>query len=139
MVKPSMAKEQSANKLLAQEWLKKGEEDELTVQSLLKHRDGAPSSVCFLSQQIAEKYLKACLVFHKKKFPKTHLLEHLLELCLEINISFKELQKEVVLLDTFYVPTRYPGDYPEFTWNKAEIASQAASKIKKAVSAKIKI
>lgn len=134
-----MAEEQRVNGFLAQEWLKKAEEDELTIRSLLKHRDGAPSSVCFLSQQIAEKYLKACLVFHKKKFPKTHLLEHLLELCLEIDPLFGELQKEVTLLDTFYVPTRYPGEYPEFTWDKAEIAHQAAEKIKTAVLQKIKI
>lgn len=130
---------EAPHELLTKEWIKKAEEDELTVQSLLKHRDGAPSSVCFISQQIAEKYLKACLVFHKKKFPKTHLLEHLLELCLDIDTSFGALKEEIALLDTFYVPSRYPGEYPEFTWSKAEAASQAAEKIKTAVLQKIKI
>lgn len=58
------------NEEIYQEWLKKAEDDELNAKSILKHRDGTPSGVCFLSQQIAEKCLKTLLVFNKKEFPK---------------------------------------------------------------------
>ena len=54
-----------------EEWIKKAADDELNAQSPYT-RDGAPSGVCFLSQQIAEKYLKALLVFHHKPFLKVH-------------------------------------------------------------------
>ena len=37
-------------------WFSKADEDELSVRAVLK--EGAPSTACFLSQQIAEKYLK---------------------------------------------------------------------------------
>ncbi|MBI2459091.1 MAG: HEPN domain-containing protein [Parcubacteria group bacterium] len=45
-------------KIIAARWVRKARDDELNIRSILKHRDGAPSGVCFLSQQMAEKYLK---------------------------------------------------------------------------------
>jgi HEPN domain-containing protein len=59
---------------LAKEWYRKAEDDLLSVRAILK--EGAPSTACFLSQQIAEKYLKGHLVFLAAPFPKVHdLLE----------------------------------------------------------------
>ena len=43
------------------EWLDKANDDYLNAKSILNHKDGAPSGVCFLSQQLAEKCLKALL------------------------------------------------------------------------------
>jgi len=42
------------------------------------------------------------------------------------------------ILTTYYFETRYPGDYPEFSWQDAEQAYDAAKKIKKFVLEKIK-
>lgn len=55
-----------------QEWFKKANEDDLSAQSLLRHRDGTASVACFLSQQMAEKYLKGLLVSCASSFPKIH-------------------------------------------------------------------
>lgn len=62
------------NGLNIREWIKKATEDELSCKSILRHMDASPSSVCFMAQQMGEKYLKALLVFHKKEFPKISMI-----------------------------------------------------------------
>ena len=132
-----------ANKFLHQElqveeWVKKAKDDELNACSILTHRDGTPNCVCFLSQQMAEKYLKAFLVYKKKWFPKIHPLDRLVELCIKLDFSFKELKEDAIFLTEFYVPARYPGDYPEFDWEEAEQALEATERIRDFVLNKIK-
>lgn len=61
----------SSQELQAEEWIKKAHDDELNAQSILKHRDGTPAGVCFLSHQMAEKYFKAFLVFMVSKNPSS--------------------------------------------------------------------
>jgi len=119
-------------------WFKKADEDELSAVAILDDRDGAPSTVCFLSQQITEKYLKGLLVFFGKRFSKIHDLIELEELILTIDQDIKEFEAELDFLNRFYIESRYPGDYPEFTWNDAEEAYKGAKKIKEFVLNKIK-
>lgn len=128
----------SSQEQLHREWFKKAGEDELSINAIMKE-SGAPSTACFLSQQMAEKYLKGFLVFHKKEFPKIHQLERLLQLCKEMDLSFEELGEEAVLLSEFYVESRYPGDWPEFSWDDARKAYKAATRIKDFVLKKIQI
>lgn len=45
---------------------------------------------------------------------------------------------EAKFLTDFYVTTRYPGDYPEFTWRDAETAYEAAQRVKEFVLKKLK-
>lgn len=116
--------------LRVSEWIKKANDDELTGASILRHRDAPPNGVCFVSQQMAEKCLKAFLVARKKSFPKIHPTDALWEMCHELDETFDEIKKECVDITGFYVETRYPGDYPEFTWKDAEDAFVAANKIK---------
>lgn len=128
----------SSQELQAKEWIKKADEDRLFAESILRHRDAPPSGVCLHSHQAAEKLLKAFLVFHKKWFPKIHETDALWELCREINKSFDIIKEVAVYLTEFYTETRYPGDYPEFSWEDAEKAYAAAMKIKDFVLNKIK-
>jgi len=128
-------------KILVGEWEEKAKDDELNISSILRHRDGTPALVCFLSQQMAEKHFKALLVSKSGDFPKIHSLLRL-SLLLEkyypaIN---KELKREIVLLEPFYVGTRYPAEMNQdpFTWEKAEKAYKAAKKVKKIISKKLK-
>ncbi|MEK9183556.1 MAG: HEPN domain-containing protein, partial [Patescibacteria group bacterium] len=85
-----------------------------------------------------EKYFKAFLAFQGKNVRKVHDLNALLTLCLDIDASFNELKSEADSLDKFYTETRYPGNYPEFTFKEAENALQAAIRIKGFVLSKIK-
>ena len=64
--------------LQAAEWIAKSRDDELNAASILRHRDGAPSGVCFLAQQMSEKLLKAFLVQERGNYPKIHSLPKLL-------------------------------------------------------------
>ncbi|MBI5306296.1 HEPN domain-containing protein [Candidatus Wolfebacteria bacterium] len=123
--------------LLAEEWIKKAKDDELNASSILKHRDGTPSGVCLLSHQMAEKYFKAYLVLKKGSYPKIHFLDKLTEISMKIDHSFIELKEEVALLDPFYTPTRYPGDYSDFLWDDAEKAFRATLRIKEFILDKI--
>lgn len=124
--------------LILEEWIKKAGEDELSCKSILKHRDGAPSSVCFMSQQMAEKYLKGFLVYKEKYFPKIHDLKRILSLCKEIEKDFEKLNEEAVKLSEYCVETRYPGDYPEgISWKMAEEAFELANNVKNFVKSQI--
>lgn len=49
-------------KILTKEWVLKAQEDERSAEILIKE-GGSPNTICFSAQQIAEKYLKAFLVF----------------------------------------------------------------------------
>lgn len=114
-------------------WFEKANDDELNARSILTHRDGAPSGVCFLSQQTTEKYLKALLVFHDKKFPKVHDLLKLETLLMDFEPDINNIHQNLVLLNRYYIETRYPGDYLEFSWKEAKKALEAATQIKKFV------
>ncbi|KKQ21621.1 MAG: hypothetical protein A3G45_02775 [Candidatus Staskawiczbacteria bacterium RIFCSPLOWO2_12_FULL_37_15] len=132
---------QEAKKTLIFEWVKKAEDDELNVLSTLKHKDGTPSLVCYLSHQISEKYFKALLLFYTNDCPKIHNLAKLSSLISPYipDISGK-LKSEITSLDPYYIKTRYPADIPFelFTWKMAEKAYESAKKVKDFVLEKIK-
>lgn len=123
----------------AGEWVGKAQEDELSAKSILKHRDGSPGTVCFLSHQMGEKYLKAFLVSRVRKYQKIHFLDALVKDCAKIDSSFREISKLAIFLNAFYIPSRYPADYPDFFWEDAEEAYKAAEEIKNFVMNKIKL
>lgn len=125
------------NELNIEEWIKRATDDELSAKAILEDRDGAPSTVCFLSQQMAEKYLKAFLVAKQKDFPKIHQLDQLLALCLKTDQDFEYLKKDAISISDYWVDARYPGDYPEFSWEDAEEAFEAAMRIKDFILGKI--
>ena len=68
----------------------------------------------------------------KRAIPK------LVELCGKFDSSFEELKEDAIFLTEFYIPVRYPGDYPEFSWSEAEQDFKAAVKIKEFVLRRIK-
>ena len=109
-----MARNRTHADLLVEEWVKKATDDELNAQSILRHRDGTAGGVCFLSQQMAEKYLKAFLVHREGRYPKVHPTDALWELCVALDPAFAVIKEDAVFLTHFYVPSRYPGDYPDF-------------------------
>lgn len=117
------------------EWADYAEED-LIMAELALQENGPPNQICYHSQQAAEKYLKGLLVFHKKKFEKSHQLSYLLELCEDVDPSLKELREDAIYLTQFYIETRYPGDVPNFSRNEAQRAYEAAQRIKQFIVSK---
>lgn len=126
----------NTNLALANEWFAKATDDELSIKDILNDREGSPNTVCFLCQQMAEKYLKGYLVFYNVEFPKIHQLDKLINFCKKIDRQFEKFKKESEFLSEFYIAARYPGDYPVFSFVDAEKAYKAALRIKKFVIAK---
>lgn len=69
------------------------------------------------------------LVFHQKPFLKVHDLLDLETRLLEREPGVKNLHQGLVLLNRYYIETRYPGDYPEFSWEDADEAFMATISI----------
>lgn len=67
---------------------------------------------CFLSQQSAEKILKAYL-YEKGKHPVWgHSVSDLVDDCTEYDKDFEKLFSLAGPLDRYYIPTRYPDGLP---------------------------
>ncbi len=96
------------NEILA-EWISKAEGDYAVAKREMEVSGGNHDAVCFHSQQMAEKYLKAFLFKNKVDFPKVHNLVELLELCLAIDSSFEECREFLDRLEDYAVLYRYPG------------------------------
>lgn len=116
----------------AQEWLAKAGEDEQSIRAILKE-DGAPSTACFLAQQMVEKCLKSLLTFHGKAFRKVHDLLQLAAELQEVEPAVQELLDDLKVLNRYYVSTRYPGDFPEFTMPECQKAFEAAQRVRQFV------
>jgi HEPN domain-containing protein len=67
---------------------------------------------CYLSQQTAEKALKAFLAGRSKKVPHIHELDELHKRCLAHDSAFQSITQHRVDLNIFYNPVRYPEAEP---------------------------
>lgn len=122
---------------LCHEWALKAEED-YQAALVLAHSKKHPllNSVCFHSQQAAEKYLKSYLVLKDVRFTKTHDLILLKNLCVKRDGEFELLSDLVVTLNPYAVEFRYPGEQANRRDVKRTLA--AAKEIRDWVRRKIK-
>jgi len=120
-------------------WFKRADEDLSLIEVLLKEESFFPNPICFHAEQAAEKYLKGFLAHHGLHVRKIHDLEVLVEDCKKINPSFEAIQDNARFLNQFYIESRYPDDYIEFSSKDAKEAYVAAKNIKELVLEKIKI
>jgi HEPN domain-containing protein len=96
----------------ALEWAEYAEEDFLLAKSALRRKKPLTTASCFHSQQCAEKYLKALLIFKGREFPKTHDLVILDRLCNQSGILTGLDKEDLGRLSAYAVHTRYPGSQP---------------------------
>jgi len=92
----------------AQKWRDFAREDLQMAQ--LAMRDSLFNQVCFHAQQAAEKTLKSLIIAAGVLPPKTHKLGDLLGL-LPVAVP-DDLRRRLLLLDRYYMPTRYPDAVP---------------------------
>ena len=112
------------------EWLQKAEGDFKTANHLLQSGTDFLDGATFHSQQAAEKYLKAFLVWHQIEFPKTHDLEALLKLAKKADDKIPEILRDAAILTPYEVNYRYPGDYPNVSGRDAEQALRLAERVR---------
>lgn len=107
-----------------QRWLEQAQTDLKWVRHLADQ--GAHYLVCFLAQQAAEKALKAVLYARGQELVLGHSVR---QLCQESAVEeprFAAHLDEWAVLDSYYIPTRYPnglpGDIPARVYNRESAA-----------------
>ena len=126
----------------AKRWLEQAVEDLTSAEILSQH--GRYYLVCFLSQQIVEKALKAVIYFDGEDLVLGHSVQNLIERVSKIDIKFKELKAKLPILDSYYIPTRYPNGLPDgipadvFTKEAARNALELAKSTVESVQGYIK-
>ncbi len=120
-------------------WLIKANNDLKVAENELKMplEERVTEAVCFHSQQAVEKFLKAYLITKNIEFGKTHNLEYLLELCIKVDLDFKEI--DVGNLTFYAVEVRYPNEFYIPTTKEAEECIKIARKVKEFVLSKLKV
>ena len=112
------------------EWVQKAEGDFKTATHLRQSGTDFLDGATFHSQQAAEKYLKALLVWHQIEFPKPHDLEALLKLAGKADDKIPEILRDATILTPYGVDYRYPGDYPNVSRPDAEQALGLAERVR---------
>src|ERR1700677_5059372 len=98
-------------KQVTRDWIRKAEEDYLAALYLARRRKRQlHNSVCFHCQQSAEKYLKARIEEAALRVPKTHDLESLLNVVIQVEPLWVALRPALQNLTDFAVDFRYPGN-----------------------------
>ena len=132
MKPPEVIKEE-----FTREWVRKTEIDFKTAGHLCHGGPDFAEGTAFHSQQAAEKYLKAFLVWHQIEFQKTHDIEALLRLAEKVNDKLPEILREAVILTPYGVDYRYPGEYPEVTIADAKRALRLADCVRAEVRSRL--
>jgi HEPN domain-containing protein len=104
---------------LVRSWLRKAGSDITAADATL--RAGALDAACFHAQQAAEKYLKAFLNNAGVRFPFTHNLTKLVEICAGVDSSFATIAPTVEPLTPYAVELRYDEEF----WPDKETAEAA--------------
>ncbi len=89
---------------VAKEWLKAAQDDLILLEDI-KNNTHITNLIAFHSQQVIEKSLKALLEYQHKKVPRTHKLQHLVDVA-EIEVNDTLIQ----ILDELYIDARYPSE-----------------------------
>jgi HEPN domain-containing protein len=92
------------------QWMRRARDD-LAVARLV-YREDYFSHACFLSQQSIEKALKGYLLWAAHDYPRVHRLAELAARCQAHDADFEALLADCIVVDQYYVPTRYPNGVP---------------------------
>ena len=123
---------------LAWAWLQKAEGDLQSANILIHGEAKHLDTGVYHCQQVGEKALKAWLTVKETPFPKTHDLEILLHLCKKMNVDFRDLSEDALLLTPFATEFRYPGDVWEPELEDAENAYCSAERFVNFIKTRLK-
>ena len=96
-------------KKVTTEWMDRVEGDWKVARREIRAADPVYNIVCFLSQQCAEKHIKAFLEEHDIPFGKTHDLVVLLSLTGGRVPELEGIRSGLAYLSPFAIAARYPG------------------------------
>ncbi|HEY4219469.1 MAG TPA: HEPN domain-containing protein [Gemmatimonadaceae bacterium] len=116
------------------EWLESAERDVRHADLLRRTSTDYWPEICWLSQQMCEKFIKALLVSRFVRPERTHNLTELLAATRRNGIDLGALDDECALLTEHAIAPRYPAGMG-LTEENARVASAAANRIVSAVRA----
>jgi HEPN domain-containing protein len=105
-------------------WLEQAQADLKWTRHL--YEEGAYYLACFLAQQSAEKALKAFLYAQGEERVTGPSVRSLCSRATAYDASFGDQADEWGILDSYYVPTRYPNGLPDDI--PARVYNQAAAR-----------
>ena len=120
-----------------EDWLIKAEHDLKSAKKLFGGDDPINDTALYHTQQCAEKALKAYIAFNDKPIEKTHDIQLLLELCIEMDEEFDNLYRNGISLNPYSTIFRYPGPASEPDSDDVKNAIEIAEKIMDFVLMKI--
>ena len=118
---------------VARVWMSQASYDLESARLMM--REGFYSHVCFMSQQVAEKTLKALAYYRGDTDARGHTIKALL---ISLEMSYPDLSRFYEIVDTleaYYIPTRYPDALPSgapyeiYQYEDAEDALYSAEQI----------
>jgi HEPN domain-containing protein len=122
---------------VARVWLQRARSDLRLAETALNTPGVVPEDACFHAQQTAEKSLKALLIAQGTPFPRTHVLETLLDLLKAAGVEAPTDVDEAFVLTQYAVETRYPGDWEPVGLEEARLAIQKAEQVLEWIEARI--
>lgn len=114
---------------LVQIWLERAHSDLNLGRAALRARGILPEDACFHAQQCAEKAIKGLLTKHGIDFPRTHVIETLLDFLKANGVSVPNIVDESFVLTQYAVQTRYPGEWEPVTKKEAQRALERAAQV----------
>ncbi len=124
---------------LARNWLAKAGSDLKIGRDEMQTTQPATDMVCLHMQQCVEKYLKAYLALHQRRFRRTHDIAELIEQCKEIDAEFEALyQLRADRLTIYGVEVRYPDDFYLPTSEGARVCVEIALAAREFLSNKLR-
>lgn len=120
-------------------WLKKAQKDLISAKREMKFETPITETVCFHSQQAAEKFLKAYFVFLDIKILKSHNIATLISSIEQFDNEINELKESCDILTDYSVDIRYPDDIYEPSIEDANEAITLAETLKNYVLKRIDI
>jgi HEPN domain-containing protein len=125
---------------LVNNWILKADKDLTSAEHELTFGDDAVTeTICFHSQQAAEKFLKAYLVYLEISFTKTHEIGELITHCELKDNEIGALKEEVDILTDYAVTVRYPDDFYVPEIEEAKESYDLAIKVRNYILSKIEI
>ena len=122
--------------LIAQ-WLAKADDDLHIAELALNSAEPVYWAAAFHAQQAAEKLLKALLTFHNVEFGKSHNIDYLLELCVDVEPEVETLRPTATKLTDFAVESRYPLPRRDPTQAESREAIEIAHQVRRFVHEKL--
>jgi HEPN domain-containing protein len=113
----------------ANQWLRRAKSNMARARAGRVSPEILYEDLCFDSQQVVEKSLKALCAYYSIAFPRTHDIAYLIELLTKGDVTVPEDIQHSKLLTSYAVEARYQGDYEPIDESDYAKAVEIAEKV----------